>query len=175
MIHSRPPLFVNITPVNPDGVTVVDLGEEMGQDLPVARPTQAEYDHNSTVVRHGSLPPPPNLPESPVEGSIEETDEMNLELEFANTMQLLVQARESAERISEKVETLQLTFEEHVRIIHIYESLPDLTGAPKVLPKSSIESIKRQFIQGVDQVNRQLSSTSEERVRVPNLERANSR
>jgi len=82
---------------------------------------------------------------------------MNLELEFANTMQLLVQARESAERISEKVETLQLTFEEHV------------------LPKSSIESIKRQFIQGVDQVNRQLSSTSEERVRVPNLERANSR
>jgi len=157
MIHSRPPLFVNITPVNPDGVTVVDLGEEMGQDLPVARPTQAEYDHNSTVVRHGSLPPPPNLPESPVEGSIEETDEMNLELEFANTMQLLVQARESAERISEKVETLQLTFEEHV------------------LSKSSIESIKRQFIQGVDQVNRQLSSTSEERVRVPNLERANSR
>ncbi len=91
MIHPKPPLFVKITPVNPDGVTVVDLGGEMarGQDVPVARhsslprsPTRAEYDHISRVVRHGSLPPFPKLPKtkisSPVEGSIEEMDdEMN--------------------------------------------------------------------------------------------------
>jgi hypothetical protein len=84
MIHSKPPLFVKITPVNPDEVTVVDLEGEMGRvPVPVARhsslppsPTRAEY---STVARHGSLPPATltlNI-SSPVEGAIEEVDSDN--------------------------------------------------------------------------------------------------
>ena len=94
MIPSKPPVFFKIVPVNPDGVTVVDLGEEMGQDLPLVMarpssvppsPTRAEFNHNSRVVRHGSLPPPPKgskLPKitfpRPVEHVIEETeDELN--------------------------------------------------------------------------------------------------
>ena len=90
MIDSKPQLFHKVTPVKPSGeVTVVDLGREMSQDVPVARhsslppsPTRAEYDHNSRAVRHGSLPPFEKLPKfkfpSPVEHSIEETeDEMD--------------------------------------------------------------------------------------------------
>jgi hypothetical protein len=83
MSHPKPVLFVKITPVNPDGVTVVDLGTEMGQELPVARhsslppsPTRAEYNHDARAARHGSLPPLPNQPiiqvASPVVDSIEE-------------------------------------------------------------------------------------------------------
>ena len=45
-----------------------------------------------------------------------------------------------------------------------YESLPNLTGAQKVLHQSSVEAIKCQFNWGVDQVKHQLSSTSEEMV-----------
>ena len=88
MTHLKPSLFVNIAPINPDGVTVVDLGKEMGQNVPQARhsslppsPTRAEYDsdHNPRAVRHGSLPPPPKPPKIkhvfPVDNSIEEIDE----------------------------------------------------------------------------------------------------
>ena len=81
MIHSKPPLFIKITPVNPDGVTVVDLGGEIGWvPVPVARhsflppsPTWAEH---SMMARHGSLPPAPLILNilSPIKGSIEEMD-----------------------------------------------------------------------------------------------------
>src|SRR5712672_2750842 len=88
MIHWKPPLFIKITPVDPDVVTVVDLGGEMGHVEPAVAtssrhmrhtslppsPTRAEYDRNAKAIRHGSLPP--NLPTgksaSPVEDSIEE-------------------------------------------------------------------------------------------------------
>jgi hypothetical protein len=44
MIHPQPPIFFKVTPVNPIGMTVVDLGE-MDNVLPVQ------------VARHSSLPP----------------------------------------------------------------------------------------------------------------------
>lgn len=82
MIHPKPSLFVKIAPVNPDGVTEIDLGEEMGQYVPVGQvaplarhqsrysslppsPMRAEYDHNIRAFRHGSLPPPSNRPKNP--------------------------------------------------------------------------------------------------------------
>lgn len=89
---SEPQLSLKFTPIVTDGITIVDLGEEMGQSVPVARPlsvppssTQVEtveYDRNlgvGRVARHGSLPPPGKLPKvryaSPVVESIEEMDE----------------------------------------------------------------------------------------------------
>jgi hypothetical protein len=46
----------------------------------------------------------------------------------------------------------------------------DLTGVPQLLRQSSVEAIKRQFNRGVDQVKSQLSSTSEDMVRVPKMD-----
>lgn len=63
-MHNKPLLFFNITPVNPDGITVVDLGE-MDEGLEVTRhsslppisPTHATHEHKPKGGRHGSLPP----------------------------------------------------------------------------------------------------------------------
>lgn len=82
MNASKPALFVNITPVSPDGVTVVDLGGEMGQDVPVIRhsslppsPTRAEYGDSMSGVRHGSLPPPSKQPKMKILSSVEDSIE----------------------------------------------------------------------------------------------------
>jgi hypothetical protein len=63
-MHHMPPLFFNITPLNPDGMTVVDLGEmdegletTRHSSLPPMSPTQPMHEHKSRRARHGSLPP----------------------------------------------------------------------------------------------------------------------
>lgn len=65
MSSQKPPVFYNITPVNPNGMTLVDLGE-MVENLeptrhsslpPPASPILATREHKSRGVRHGSLPP----------------------------------------------------------------------------------------------------------------------
>ena len=71
MIHPQPPIFFKITPVNPIGMTVVDLGE-MDNVLPVQVPRQSRYsslppvmetqtqhagEHSFAEGRHRSLPP----------------------------------------------------------------------------------------------------------------------
>jgi hypothetical protein len=60
----RPLLFSNLTPVNPNGMTVVDLGEMDGglevtrhSSLPPVSPTRATHEHKSRGGRHASLPP----------------------------------------------------------------------------------------------------------------------
>ncbi|KAF8493098.1 hypothetical protein F5888DRAFT_1636873 [Russula emetica] len=62
MMHHKPLLFSNITPVNPNGMTVVDLGDmdegletTRHSSLPLVSPTM--HKHNSRGGRHGSLPP----------------------------------------------------------------------------------------------------------------------
>jgi hypothetical protein len=64
MTDHYPLVFSNITPVNPNGITVVDLGE-MDEGLEVARhsslppisPTRAKHEHEPKGCRHASLPP----------------------------------------------------------------------------------------------------------------------
>jgi hypothetical protein len=62
MIHSKPRIFFNITPVNPTGLTVVDLGE-MDEGHEVARfsslppRSQKRSEHTPRQGRHQSLPP----------------------------------------------------------------------------------------------------------------------
>ena len=81
-----PLLYFNITPANPNGTTVVDLGE-MDEGLEVARqschsslpplsPTQATHQQRPREARHGSLPPTLTQTRflSPVEG-IDEVSE----------------------------------------------------------------------------------------------------
>jgi len=84
MIHTRPPIFFNITPLNPTGVTVVDLGEMDGSFEgarysslpPVTTPvTETHWQtNNARGGRHQSLPPTmmaikPAHPVSAVENS----------------------------------------------------------------------------------------------------------
>lgn len=61
----RPPLFINITPVNPNGVTVIDLGQ-MDEGLETTRhsslpppesPSQETHENKLRGRRHCSLPP----------------------------------------------------------------------------------------------------------------------
>ena len=64
MIPNKPRMFFNITPINLNGVTVVDLGEmdeglEETRDssLPPVSLTRAQHEHKSRGGRHESLPP----------------------------------------------------------------------------------------------------------------------
>lgn len=68
MIHPKPLPFFNITPINPTGLTIVDLGQmesmyEAHEDsavaqVPVARPSQiSRQNQNSEAARYTSLPP----------------------------------------------------------------------------------------------------------------------
>lgn len=50
MMHHRPPLFVNSIPVNPNGMTLVDL-EEMDEGVEV---TRTHHSSKPSVSRHGS-------------------------------------------------------------------------------------------------------------------------
>jgi hypothetical protein len=62
MMPHKPLLFFNITPINPNGVTVVDLGD-MDEGLEMTRHTSlppvspTTHEHSSRGARHGSLPP----------------------------------------------------------------------------------------------------------------------
>jgi hypothetical protein len=62
MMRHKPLLFFNITPMNPNGMTVVDLGDmdegletTRHSSLPPVSPTT--HEHKSRGARHGSLPP----------------------------------------------------------------------------------------------------------------------
>jgi hypothetical protein len=68
MMHPQPPIFFKVTPVNPIGMTVVDLGQ-MDNALPVQVPrhsslppvtetrTRHAGEHSFAEGRHRSLPP----------------------------------------------------------------------------------------------------------------------
>lgn len=82
LIHPKPRIFFNVTPIHPTGMTLVDLGE-MDEDLELTRtrysslpPTPTQSEHKRKEARHQSLPPltgdtAPTLPLP----SLEEADE----------------------------------------------------------------------------------------------------
>ncbi|KAI9464150.1 hypothetical protein BJY52DRAFT_1184536 [Lactarius psammicola] len=64
LIHPKPRIFFNVTPIHPTGMTQVDLGE-MDEDLELTRtrylslpPTPTQPEHELKEARHQSLPPP---------------------------------------------------------------------------------------------------------------------
>ncbi|KAH9016977.1 hypothetical protein EDB85DRAFT_1897854 [Lactarius pseudohatsudake] len=82
LIHPKPRIFFNVTPIHPTGLTQVDLGE-VDEDEESTRtrysslpPTPTRAEHNLKEARHQSLPPLTGDTEPPTQlPSLEEVDE----------------------------------------------------------------------------------------------------
>jgi hypothetical protein len=62
MAHPKPLTFFNITPINPTGITIVDLGRmDLDPDPDLGHSTVAPARQNSEAARYTSLPPETQL------------------------------------------------------------------------------------------------------------------